>query len=110
GIWRDQLRSADAITDEMMDRLFDDIKLADGDACSILVNSLGATPQEELYIIYRRAATRLQDAGARIVMPLVGRYATSMEMTGATITLCKLDEELETLLKEPCHCAFWTVM
>ena len=42
-------------------------------------------------------------------MPLVGRYATSMEMTGASITLCKLDDELEALLEAPASCAYWQV-
>jgi dihydroxyacetone kinase-like protein len=109
GIWRDKLRPADRIVDEMMDRLLADMPLKKGDRVSILVNSLGATPPEELYIMYRRARARLGDLGVEIVMPLVGRYATSMEMTGATITLCQLDGELERLLKAPCHCAFWTV-
>ena len=109
GIWRDSLKPADAIVDEMMDRLLADQPLASGDRVSILVNSLGATPPEELYIMYRRARSRLADQGVEIVMPLVGRYATSMEMTGATLTLCKLDQELERLLEAPCHCAFWTV-
>jgi len=109
GIWRDSLKPADAIVDEMMDRLLADRPLGQGDRVSILVNSLGATPPEELYIMYRRARARLADAGVEIVMPLIGRYATSMEMTGATITLCQLDEELERLLKQPCHCGFWTV-
>ena len=52
---------------------------------------------------------RLEDAGATIVMPLVGRYATSMEMAGVSFTLCKLDNELEKLLNAPCDCAFWRV-
>ncbi|MEM9204979.1 MAG: dihydroxyacetone kinase subunit DhaK [Pseudomonadota bacterium] len=110
GIWRDTLKPADAITDEMIERLLADIPLGSGDRCSILVNSLGATPHEELYIMYRRAKAQLEAAGATIVIPLVGRYATSMEMTGATITLCKLDDEMEKLLHAPCHCAFWTVV
>ncbi len=109
GIWRDKLRPADAITDEMIDRLLADMPIGRGERASILVNSLGATPPEELYIMFRRARARLADAGIELTMPLVGRYATSMEMTGATITLCRLDSELERLLKAPCHCAFWTV-
>jgi dihydroxyacetone kinase-like protein len=44
--------------------------------------------------------------GVEIVMPLVGRYATSMEMTGMSLTICKLDVELETLLLAPCDCPF----
>ena len=109
GIWRDRIKPADAITDEMMDRLLADMPLGRGDRISILVNSLGATPLEELYIMYRRAKARLDGLGVGIVMPLVGRYATSMEMAGATVTVCRLDSELERLLKAPAHCAYWTV-
>lgn len=109
GIWRAPLKSADAIMDEMLDRLLADQPIVRGDHVSVLVNSLGATPPEELYILYRRLCKRFQALGVEVVMPLVGRYATSMEMTGATLTLCHLDDELERLLKAPCHCAFWTV-
>ena len=107
GVWRGELRPADAIADEMMDRLLAD-RAAEG-RVSVMVNSLGATPPEELYILYRVVKRRLEEAGSEIVMPLVGRYATSMEMAGASITLCHLDDELEGLLKAPCDCAFWTV-
>ncbi len=109
GIWRDQLRNADKITDEMIDRLLTDMPLGRGDKVSVLVNSLGATPPEELYIMYRRVKSRLEGGGIGIEMPLVGRYATSMEMAGATVTVCKLDDELEALLRAPAECAFWRV-
>ena len=109
GVWRGELKTADEIAGEMMDRLLDDMPLASGDRVSVLVNSLGATPHEELYILYRVVKARIEDAGAEIVMPLVGRYATSMEMAGASVTLCKLDAELERHLTAPCDCAFWTV-
>ena len=109
GIWRDALKPADAVADEMLDRLIADRSINSGQRLSLLVNSLGATPPEELYILYRRIAARVRDLGATIVMPLVGRYATSMEMAGATLTICWLDEELERLLKAPAACAFWQV-
>lgn len=109
GIRREKLKTADEITDEMIDLLLADRPLNRGDRVSILVNSLGATPHEELYIMFRRARKRLADIGVEIVMPLVGRYATSMEMTGATITIIALDEELERFLKAPAACAFWQV-
>ncbi|MCP4381515.1 MAG: dihydroxyacetone kinase subunit DhaK [Hyphomicrobiales bacterium] len=108
GIWRDTLRSADAIVDEMLERLLADRPLNAGDKASILVNSLGATPPEELYIMFRRAKSVLEGQSVQLVMPLVGRYATSMEMAGATITLCKLDDELESLLAAPADCPFWS--
>ncbi|MCR9108987.1 dihydroxyacetone kinase subunit DhaK [Marivita sp. XM-24bin2] len=109
GVWRGKLKTADEIAGEMMDRLLADMPLTSGDRVSVMVNSLGATPPEELYILYRMVKSRLEEAGATIVMPLVGRYATSMEMAGVSFTLCKLDEDLEKLLNAPCDCAFWRV-
>jgi dihydroxyacetone kinase-like protein len=109
GVWRGKLRTADAIAAEMLDMLLADRPLAKGDCASVLVNSLGATPPEELFILYRQVHARLSGLGVTIVMPLVGRYACSMEMTGASFTICKLDAELERLLKAPAECAFWKV-
>jgi dihydroxyacetone kinase-like protein len=107
GIWRDKLKSADAVTDEMLDRLLQDVDIGRGERVSVLVNSLGATPLEELYIVFRRVNARLGEKGIAIVSPLVGRYATSMEMAGVTLTLCRLDSEIERLLTAPCDCPFW---
>ena len=109
GIWRGKLRTADEIASEMIERLLADMPLGSGDRVSVMVNSLGATPPEELYILYNKVKAVLELTGSTIVMPLVGRYATSMEMAGGSFTLCKLDEELETLLTAPCDCAFWRV-
>jgi dihydroxyacetone kinase-like protein len=107
GIWRDKLKPADAITNEMVDRLLADREIGRGERVAVLVNSLGATPLEELYIVYRQVNRRIADAGITIVSPLVGRYATSMEMAGVTMTICRLDGEIERLLVAPCDCPYW---
>ena len=109
GIWRGPLKSADALTDEMMELLLSELNFARGDKTAVLVNSLGATPHEELFIVYRRVAKKLESLGVQVVMPLVGRYATSMEMTGMSLTLMPLDSELENLLLAPADCPFWKV-
>jgi dihydroxyacetone kinase-like protein len=109
GIWRGPLKSADALTDEMLDLLLPELNLAKGSSTAVLVNSLGATPHEELFIVYRRIAAVLAGRRVRIVMPLIGRYATSMEMTGMSLTLMPLDGELERLLQAPADCPFWKV-
>ncbi|HXT08823.1 MAG TPA: dihydroxyacetone kinase subunit DhaK [Roseiarcus sp.] len=109
GVRRGRLTNADAIADEMLDMLVKDRPLRRGERLSPLVNSLGATPPEELYILYRRVKHRIEQAGAETVMPLVGRYATSMEMAGVSFTLCRLDDQLEAYLKAPADCAFWRV-
>jgi dihydroxyacetone kinase-like protein len=109
GVERGPLKPADQIANEMLDRILSDVSLGRNERISVLVNSLGATPPEELYILYRRIASRLADMQIEIVQPLVGRYATSMEMAGASLTLFRLDQELENLLKAPAECAFWNV-
>ncbi len=109
GIRRGPLRPADEIASAMVDALLADLPLAKGDRVSVLCNSLGATPPEELYIVYRYVAARLANLGVRVIMPLVGRYATSMEMAGMSLTFCRLDDELEELLRAPCDCPFWSV-
>ena len=109
GIRRGVLRQADEIAEEMLGMLLADMPLASGDRMSVLCNSLGATPLEELYIVYRYVERRLKGLGVTIVAPLVGRYATSMEMAGMSVTFCKLDEELEQLLLAPCDCPFLRV-
>jgi len=109
GVKRGPLAPADAIADAMLDPIIAEFGLKRGDRVSILLNSLGATPVEELFILYRRLAPRLAQAGVDIVRPLVGRYATSMEMSGASLTVLKLDDELEALLGAPADCAFWSV-
>jgi len=109
GVWRGALKTADEIAEEMLASLLNDMPLAAGDRVSVTVNSLGATPLEELYIVYRYVKGKLDDLDVQIVMPLVGRYTTSMEMAGMTMTVCRLDDELEGLLKAPCDCPFWKV-
>ena len=86
GVWRGNLKKADNIANEMVDMLLADINVVSGTRMSVLVNSLGATPQEELYILYLIVKERLESVGVKIVMPLVGRYATSMEMSGVSFT------------------------
>ena len=109
GVRRGALRPAQAIAGEMLDMLLADRPIASGQRVSVLVNSLGATPPEELFILYRDVAARLTGAGASIVLPLVGRYACSMEMAGVSFTIITLTPELEKYLLAPAECAFWRV-
>lgn len=109
GIWRRPMMSADDIADEMVSRLLAEAPANGSGRVSILVNGLGATPLEELFILYRQARIQLADAGLELVRPLVGPFVTSMEMAGASISQFHLDDELEALYRAPATCPFWTV-
>lgn len=108
GIWRKPLRPADALVDEMLTMLLAE-RPEDVSRVTVLVNSLGSTPFEELFILYRRVVRQLDNAGLTIVRPLIGPYVTSMEMGGASISLCFLDDQIEPLLAAPADCPFWKV-
>jgi len=79
------------------------------DRVAVLVNSFGATPMMELYIIYRRVVQRLAARDIIIETNWIGPYCTSLDMAGASITIMHLDNELSRLLNQPCDAAAFTV-
>jgi phosphoenolpyruvate---glycerone phosphotransferase subunit DhaK len=102
---RDKLKSADAIADELFDAVASDLPFKSGDRVALMINGLGGTPPSELYVLYRRAAQRCKDSGLEIVRNYVGNYCTSLEMAGASLTLLRLDDQLEDLLGAPAEIA-----
>ena len=107
GIKREKLRSADQLSDDLCKRILGDYKLNAEDQVSIMINSLGATPLEELYIVSKRVHENFSKLKIKITKSYVGRYATSMEMAGMSITVFKLDSELKKYLLTPSDCPFW---
>jgi len=107
GILRGKLEAADAIADRILQSIITELNISKGSKISVLINGLGATPLEEQYIIARRVHQVCADANLTIVKTFVGEYATSLEMSGLSISVCMLDEELEELLldefKTPFH-------
>lgn len=109
GVKRGQLETADRIADQIVDTIAADMPLNPGDKVAVMINGLGATPLEELYILYRRVHQILGSKGVSVHRPFVGEFATSMEMPGASITILKLDDELAALLDHPAHTPFFRV-
>jgi len=107
GIRRGPLQTADQVIDEMLPHLLDDLPLEGGDQVAVLVNGLGATPKEELYILFRRVSQIMKDRGITIFDTRVGEFATSMEMAGASVSLLRLDDELKRLLSKPARTPFF---
>lgn len=67
----------------------------------VLLNGLGSTKYEEMFVLYRAISRRLSRAGIEPVSPEVGEYVTSLDMAGCSLTLCWLDDEIERLLAAP---------
>ena len=107
GISREKLKSANDLTDDICKRILDDFNLSNQEV-GLMINSLGATPLEELYIISRRVVENFNNHKISIFKNYVGRYATSMEMAGMSITVLKLNNEIKENLIAPTDCPFWT--
>lgn len=106
GIERMKIKKADEVTSEIMNRLVDEMQISYKDELAVLVNGLGATPLEELFIIYNKAYDILKEKGASVHRAYVGEYATSLEMAGASISVMKLNGERKLLLDAPAFSPF----
>lgn len=106
GVRRGPLDQADSIADELFATISEDLGLTRGDRVAVLVNGLGATPLEELYLLFRRVSKLCAAAGLIIERPYVGEFATSLEMAGASLTVVRLDERLRALLGAPASSPF----
>ncbi|WP_175988515.1 dihydroxyacetone kinase family protein [Microbacterium tenebrionis] len=102
------LAQADEIVDTIVAEILEDRAIAEGHRVALLVNGMGATPLEELYVLSRRAHQLLDERGIVIHRTYVGEYATSLEMAGASISIVDLDDELQELLDAPAASPFFT--
>lgn len=107
GQHRGPLETADQVSDRLVSVIIADLDLTSGDKVAVMINGLGATPAEELYLIYRRAHRTLTERGVSIYRPYIGEYATSLEMAGASVTVMRLDDELSELLDAPASSPFF---
>ena len=107
GIKREKLKPANDLVDDLYKKIIEDSKLTANDNIAIMINSLGATPLEELYIISKRVNENLSNSKIQNSKTYVGRYATSMEMAGFSITTLKLNSDLRKYLFALSECPFW---
>lgn len=99
GIKREKLHSANEIAERMTLAILEDMEIPKGAKVAVMLNGLGATPLEELMILYNKVDELLKENGLAVYRVYAGEYATSMEMTGASLTIFHLvDEELIRLL------------
>jgi dihydroxyacetone kinase len=92
---------ASLFVDSLLAELPDGIHSAEGHRVGVILNGLGSVKYEELFVVYRRIAALLQQAGIEIVDPEVGELVTSFDMAGASLTLFWLDDELERFWRAP---------
>lgn len=101
GIAREKMASADELANKMVDLITADFPFNASDEVALLVNGLGGTPLMELYLLNNAVTKALDNKNIKIYRTFVGNYMTAIDMTGASVTLLKLDEELKKYLDSP---------
>lgn len=108
GIWTGKLKTAEDIASESIDFILNDMPVQSSEEVCILINGLGATSVEELYILAGECISILKERNILVYRSFVGEFATSMEMAGASISICKMDDELKKYIDYPVNTPFYT--
>ncbi|ERM92045.1 dihydroxyacetone kinase subunit K [Caldanaerobacter subterraneus subsp. yonseiensis KB-1] len=98
GTHREKIKPVDEIVEHLMDKIINDLPYKSGDEVAVMINGMGGTPLMELYIANRKVAEILKEKDIKVYKTYVGEFMTSLEMSGFSITLLKLDDELKALL------------
>lgn len=102
GVERTTVKTAAEVAQILLDKILADYDYSNSEV-ALLVNGLGATPLMELYILNNEVEKILTEKGIKIHRTFVGNYMTALEMSGCSLTLMKLDDELKELLDAPCN-------
>ena len=102
GISEEDMMPASALAKMLVDKLVKEKPADCKGRVAVILNGLGCTKYEELFVLWVSVDAELKKAGLTAVEPEVGEYVTSMDMAGCSLTLTWLDEELEKLWCAPC--------
>jgi dihydroxyacetone kinase-like protein len=108
GVWNGPLKTAKELAGTAVDAILNDMPLPVGSETGVLINGLGSTPLDELYILYGEVFDILKSKGIKVYRNYIGEFATSMEMAGASISIFNLNDELKSLLDHPVHTPFFS--
>lgn len=108
GIWNGPILTAEQLAQQSLDVILKDMPVQAGEEVCVLINGLGATSIEEQYILCGEVRKYLDARKIKVYRTFVGEFATSMEMAGASISLCRVDEEMKHWISMPVHTPFYT--
>ncbi len=103
GMGRQKVVSADETIDLMLPPILEDLPFQSGDEVIVMLNNSGSMTLMELYILYNRVAQKLDEASIKVYKSWIGPYATTQEMAGFALSLCKVDDELKGLWDAPAN-------
>ncbi len=106
GVERTAVKTAKELAEILCSRILADMDYS-GSEVAVMVNGLGGTPLMELYILAGEVNTLLNEKGLNPCRWYVGNYMTSLEMSGCSVSLLKLDEEMKSYLDAVTDAPAW---
>lgn len=107
GVSKENLASAETIAEKIVGKILTELPFEGKSDLALLVNGLGGTPLQELFILNNEVRNILDERDITIHKTIVGNYMTSLDMAGASITMLKLDSEMKELLEAPANTISW---
>ena len=101
GIAREKIPGASVLAERMVGQIVGDVPFVVGDEVAVMVNGLGATPLQELYLLNNAVSACIEAKGLKIYRTFVGNFMTAIDMAGASVTLLRLDAQTKALLDAP---------
>ena len=101
GIAREKISGASVLAERIVGQIVGDVPFAVGDEVAVMVNGLGATPLQELYLLNNAVSACIEAKGLKIHRTFVGNFMTAIDMAGASVTLLRLDAQTKALLDAP---------
>lgn len=102
GIYDTELGTADEVAKLLVEKLLEEAPDGAPKRVVAMLNGLGAAKYEEMFVMYNSVEKRIEDAGVELLEGEVGEFMTSLDMSGVSLTLVWLDDELERLWFAPC--------
>jgi dihydroxyacetone kinase len=101
GVADEAMPTADELAATLVDGVLGDKPETDGTRIAVILNGLGRTKYEELFVVWGTASRLIRERGYEIVEPEVGELVTSLDMSGCSLTVMWLDDELEKYWRAP---------
>ena len=101
GVRDEPMPTAADLAATLVDGVLGDKPAARSQRIAVILNGLGRTKYEELFVVWGAAARLLRERGYEIVEPEVGELVTSLDMAGCSLTVMWLDDELEKYWTAP---------
>lgn len=110
GVQTTEIMPAREVARFLVETILTDAPADAGHRVAVLLNGLGSTQYEEMFVLYRDIHRLLLDEGLEIYNPIVNEMVTSLDMAGCSLSLMWLDDELQPLLDAPASSPAFTQM